>query len=187
MPPGATRGLRTLALFEAAKGLLVLVVGFGLSGFLHHRARDTVERLVNHFHLNPAHHTPQVFLKLAESFDNTKLWLLAGGAAFYAAIRLAEAYGLWNGRRWAEWVGCVGAAFYIPLELRHFLHHPGPISSLILGTNVVIVVYLAVCLWKGRGKDGSHSRVEEQNPSWGREPLYTDKDKQGEQANGERD
>ena len=160
MPPGTSRGLRTLALFEACKGLLVLLVGFGLSGFLQHRARYGVERLVNHFHLDPAHHTPQVFLKLGESLDNTKVWLLAGGAAFYAIIRFFEAYGLWMGRRWAEWLGCAGAALYIPLELRHFLSHPGWISTLVLGTNVIIVIYLAVCLWKGLGKKGlSHGGV----------------------------
>jgi uncharacterized membrane protein (DUF2068 family) len=146
--------LRTLALFEAAKGMLVLLVGCGLSSVLHHRARHTVEMLVNHFHLNPAHHTPLVFMKLAERFDNTKLWLLAGGAAAYAIIRFAEAYGLWYGRRWAEWLGCVGAAFYIPLEYRHFVVHPGLVSTIVLSTNVIIVVYLAVCLWKGRRRKG---------------------------------
>ena len=150
MPPGATRGLRTLALFEAAKGLLVLLVGWGLGGFLHHRARHTVEMLSLHFHLNPEHHTPQVFLRLAEDFDNTKLWLLAVGAASYAILRFVEAYGLWRGRRWAEWLGCVGAALYVPIEWRHFVRHPGWISTVILGTNILIVIYLAICLWKGR-------------------------------------
>jgi len=149
-PKATRRGLRTVALFEATKGLIVLFVGCGLSGYLHHRARHTVEMLVRHFHLNPARHTPQIFLKLADSFDNTKLWLLAGGAAAYATVRLAEAYGLWRERRWAEWLGCIGAAFYIPLEYRHFVAHPGLVSTIILGTNIIIVIYLAYCLWKGR-------------------------------------
>jgi uncharacterized membrane protein (DUF2068 family) len=161
--------LRSLALIEAAKGLIVLLVGCGVSGLLHHRARHTVEMLVNHFHLNPAHHTPQVFLKLAENFDNTKLWLLAGGAATYAMIRFVEAYGLWRERRWAEWLGCVGAAIYVPLELKHFVEHPNLVSTIVLGTNVLIVVYLAVCLWKGRGERGMRepdlSKREELNGS----------------------
>jgi uncharacterized membrane protein (DUF2068 family) len=148
-PTGATRALRTLALFEAAKGLLVLLVGCGLAGVLHHHAKRLVESLVNHFHLNPAHHTPLVFLKLAEAFDNTKLWLLAVGAAAYAILRFVEAYGLWYGRRWAEWIGCLSAGIYVPLELRHFLEHPGLVSTIVLATNLVIVIYLAVCLWKG--------------------------------------
>jgi uncharacterized membrane protein (DUF2068 family) len=151
-PRGTRRGLRTLAVFEAVKGLMVLLVGCGLSGYLHHRARHTVEMFVNHFHLNPAHHTPQIFLKLADDFDNTKLWLMAGGAAAYAIIRLVEAYGLWRERRWAEWLGCIGATMYIPLEYRHFARHPGLVSTVVLGTNVIIVAYLATCLWKGRKK-----------------------------------
>ena len=153
-PPGTTRGLQTLAMFEAAKGVMVLLVGCGLSSVLHHRARHTVEMLVDHFHLNPAHHTPRVFLKLAEDFDNTKLWLLAGGAAAYAIIRFVEAWGLWFGRRWAEWLGCIGAAIYIPLEYRHFVQHPGLVSTIVLGTNVIIVIYLGICLWKGRKSRG---------------------------------
>lgn len=139
-----------MAMIEAIKGVIVLVVGFGATGFLHHRAAHFVESLVNHFHLNPAHHTPQVFIKLAENFDNTKLWLLASGCAFYASIRFVEAYGLWHERRWAEWLGCIGAAIYVPAELRHFIRHPDLVSALILGTNLIIVIYLAWCLRKGR-------------------------------------
>jgi uncharacterized membrane protein (DUF2068 family) len=150
-----------LAVIEAAKGLMVLLVGCGVSGFLHHRALHTVELLVKHFHLNPAHHTPQIFLKLANDFDNTKLWLLAGGAAAYAILRFAEAYGLWRERRWAEWLGCIGAAFYIPLEYRHFRFHPGLVSSVILGTNIIIVIYLAVCLWQGRKKRMDPDRTDD--------------------------
>lgn len=161
MKPGATAGLRSVALFEATKGLVVLLVGCGLAGVLHHHARELVESFVRHFHLNPAHHTPQVFLQLAENFDNTKLWLLAGGAAAYAIIRFVEAYGLWNGRRWAEWLGCIGAAIYVPMELRHFIHHPGLVSTVILGTNLIIVLYLARCLWKGRAGNVSSGWVRE--------------------------
>jgi uncharacterized membrane protein (DUF2068 family) len=157
-----------VALFEATKGLIVLFVGCGLSGYLHHRARHTVEMLVRHFHLNPAHHTPQIFLKLADGFDNTKLWLLAGGAAAYATIRLLEAYGLWHERRWAEWLGCIGAAFYIPLEYRHFVAHPGLVSTIVLGTNVIVVVYLAFCLWKGRKRKGKESPADSKGNCVGR-------------------
>jgi uncharacterized membrane protein (DUF2068 family) len=171
---GVTGGLRALALFEAAKGLLVLLVGCGLAGVLHHHARHMAESLVNHLHLNPAHHTPRVFLKLAQDFDDTKLWLLAGGAAAYAAIRFVEAYGLWRRRRWAEWLGCVGAAIYVPLELRHFVNHPGWVSTIVLGTNVVIVLYLAGYLWKGRAGDTSSESADEgamvpEDPRVGRE------------------
>jgi len=167
-PARATPGLRTLALFEAGKGLFVLLVGCGMSGFLHHHARRTAEALVNHFHLNPAHHTPRVFLQLAQEFDNTKLWLLAGGAAAYATIRFAEAYGLWWGRRWAEWLGCIGAAIYVPLEYRHFKAHPGLVSILVLGTNVIIVIYLAVCLWNGRRRkylEPTDSQIDGHGPA----------------------
>jgi uncharacterized membrane protein (DUF2068 family) len=170
-PPGTTRGLRTLALFEAAKGVVVLLVGWGGAGLLHHHAHHMMETMVSHFHLNPAHHTPQVFLKLAADFDNSKLWLLAGGAAAYATIRFVEAWGLWRGRRWAEWLGCIGAGIYIPLEFRHFIHHPGFVSTLVLGTNLIIVVYVAVCLWRGRNERRPKSSPDDPHRDpWGNSP-----------------
>lgn len=150
--PNPKRGLRVVAVIEALKGALVLFVGVGLPGLIQHRARHIVEKIVAHFHLNPAHHTPQVFLKLADHFDNTRLWLLATAASIYAAVRFAEAYGLWKARRWAEWLGCVGALMYVPVELWHYIRHPGWISLSILVANVAVVIYLAICLQKGVGK-----------------------------------
>jgi hypothetical protein len=51
-----TRGLHIVALFEAAKGLLVLLVGFELLTFIHKDIHEAAMRLVKHIHLNPASH-----------------------------------------------------------------------------------------------------------------------------------
>ncbi|MCZ7627424.1 MAG: DUF2127 domain-containing protein [Candidatus Methylomirabilis sp.] len=53
--------LRTVALLEAAKGLLVLVAGIGVLSFVHHDAQWVAERLVGHLHLNPASRYPRIF------------------------------------------------------------------------------------------------------------------------------
>jgi uncharacterized membrane protein (DUF2068 family) len=77
-----------------------------------------------------------------------------------------EAYGLWRERRWAEWLGCIGAAIYIPLEYRHFVEQPGLVSTVVLGTNVIIVAYLAACLWKGRKKGEKSDRTDGGDDFW---------------------
>src|ERR1041385_9444022 len=58
-------GVRAIAFFEAVKGTLVLVAGFGLLSLVHRDLEDLAERLVQHSHLNPASHYPRVFLEAA--------------------------------------------------------------------------------------------------------------------------
>jgi hypothetical protein len=47
-------GLRIVALFEGAKGVLLLAAGFGLLSLIHDDVQKMAEELVRHFHLNPA-------------------------------------------------------------------------------------------------------------------------------------
>ena len=56
------RGLRLVALWVGAKGILVLLAGVGALHFLHHDVHAFVERLLGHFHLNPARHYPRTLL-----------------------------------------------------------------------------------------------------------------------------
>ena len=53
-PRSAVTGLRTVAAFEAAKGLLVMATGLGLLSLLHHDVQRAAESVVRHLHLNPA-------------------------------------------------------------------------------------------------------------------------------------
>jgi hypothetical protein len=62
-----SRGLRTVAFFEALKGVLILVAGFGLLSLVHHDLQAAAECLVRLSHLTPAHHYPRVFKGAAES------------------------------------------------------------------------------------------------------------------------
>ena len=57
-------GLRIVALFEGAKGVLVLAAGFGLLSLIHHDVQGMAEEVVRHFHLNPASRYPRIFLQL---------------------------------------------------------------------------------------------------------------------------
>jgi len=67
-------------------------------------------------------------------------------------VRLAEAYGLWNDRAWAEWLCALSGGLYIPLELRHLLHQPSITSGAVLTGNVFVVGLLAYHLWQRRGR-----------------------------------
>lgn len=138
--------LRVVAIFEAFKGILVLVAAGALYRLLHPDAQRVAEVLVRHFHLNPANRYPRIFLQAATHLSNVRLLVLSLGAMAYAAVRFAEAYGLWRGRTWARVLGLVGAAVYVPLELIELAKRISWAGSTVLLINLLILVVL----WRGR-------------------------------------
>ena len=142
--------LRIVAVFEFAKGALVLIAGLGLLAFVHRDIEDVVEELLLHLHLNPASHIPGIFVALAKRVASMDLWLLAIGAALYAAVRIAEGYGLWNDREWAEWLGGASGLIYVPFELYALTKGVTPVKLATLGFNLLVVAVLADALLRRR-------------------------------------
>ena len=139
-------GLHIVAIFEGAKGLLVLVTGFELLSYIHRDIHSAAVQLVRHFHLNPASHYPRVFLDLAEHVDSTQLWAMAAAATMYAVVRIAEAIGLWLKRQWAEWFGVLTGGLYIPVEIYEVARGISWPKVTVLLVNMVIVVYLILVM-----------------------------------------
>ena len=152
-------GVRIVAVIEAAKGVLVLAAGLGLFALMHRDVQTVAERIVEHFHLNPASRTPRIFLELAAKASDSNLQLLALGASGYSLVRFVEAYGLWRQRRWAEWFAVAAGGAYIPIELYELWRGVTWIRFGLLAVNVAIVAYLAAVLWETRrGKAAKLSR-----------------------------
>ena len=139
-----------VALFEGAKGALVLLVGFGLLALIHRDLHAAAEQLVRHFHINPASHYPRIFIDLSDRLTDLKLWAIALGALFYAVIRFAEAAGLWMQRPWAEWFGLLSGGMYIPIELYEVMQGVSWPKVTVLVVNGVIVVYLRVVVTRSK-------------------------------------
>jgi uncharacterized membrane protein (DUF2068 family) len=146
-PAAHRRGERLVALFEAFKGLLVLAAGFGLLAVVHQDLQQLAEELVGHFHLNAASGTSRIFLELATRVSDVRLWALALLAFAYASLRLAEAWGLWRGRRWAEWLAVASGAIYVPIEVYELFSGASWIKLATLATNLAIVAYMGRVLW----------------------------------------
>jgi len=139
---GSAGGLRTIAIFEAAKGALVLVVGLGLLSFVHYYAQSVGEEIVRRFHLNLAHHYPRIFIDAITHVDDSRLRLLALAALLYSTLRFIEAYGLWRMRAWAEWLAIISGGIYLPLELYELIEHATVVKAVVLTINIGIVGYL---------------------------------------------
>jgi len=143
-------GLRVVALFEAAKGLLVVIVGFGLLAVIHKDLPSAAERLVRHFHLDPARHYPRIFIDAAQHVTDRYLWAMAFSALLYSVVRFVEAYGLWHQKQWAKWFGLLSGAMYVPVELVEIMRGATWPKVTILVINSGIVGYLAYALWRSR-------------------------------------
>lgn len=146
----STKGIRTIACFEAFKGMAVLIAGFGLLRLVPQSVAPIAEELLHHLHLNPTSQYPRIFLDLARNISNTQLWFLAALAFGYSAVRMAEAYGLWYQRRWAEWFAVASGGIYLPFEIYELFTGVSWIKVITLTLNVVIVSYMSYALWQSK-------------------------------------
>jgi uncharacterized membrane protein (DUF2068 family) len=145
-----TKGLRVVAGFEAMKGILVLVAGFGLLSFVHKDLHLAAIQLVRVLHFNPAKHYPSIFIDAADRVTDLQLWMLALSALIYSIVRLVEAYGLWKQQQWAEWFGLLSGGMYIPIEVFEVSREFTWPRITVLIVNVGVVAYLADILAKSR-------------------------------------
>ena len=113
---------------------------------VHHDVQHVAEQLVSHLHLNPASRYPRVFLDAAAALTEPQARLLVVGAMAYALVRFVEAYGLWRGRRWAEWFAAVSGAIYIPFELYELHQRGGWIAPAALALNILVVALMCRAL-----------------------------------------
>lgn len=134
--------IRVVAAFEATKGILVLLAGIGVLTLIHQDIQLFADRLIEHFHLNPAKHYPRIFLNLFAHITIGRLWVLAALAAGYALLRFIEAYGLWFGRRWAEWFAAISGGIYIPFEILELFNTPNWLAAGMLLANAAVVALM---------------------------------------------
>lgn len=158
MPSLVHKALRPIALFEAFKGAVVLILGYGMLSFL---GRDTelfAEQLLQRMHLDPANRYPQIFIKAMSEVTDTRIWLLAGFATLYAGVRFVEAYGLWHARRWAEWFAAFSGGVYVPIEVYDLIRRPTWVHLATLLLNLVIVAYMVWLLTESKRRQAAAER-----------------------------
>jgi uncharacterized membrane protein (DUF2068 family) len=141
-PNKTTVALRTVAVFEAAKGLIVLLLGLGLLRLVHKDVDDVAEQIIRFLHASPGGRLSNLFIAAARKANDKSLWAVAAAAAVYAMVRFAEAYGLWYEREWAEWFALLSGAMYLPWEVLSIIRHPIALKWVVLVFNLLIVLYM---------------------------------------------
>lgn len=151
-PPRPPIALRSIAFFEAVKGALVLAAAFGLLSLRHTDLHVATDALLLRHGINPERHYTRLFIEGVAKATNHHVGEIAALAFAYAVIRFVEAYGLWRGKRWAEWFAVVSAGIYLPLELNHFGRHPSLFNAGVILVNMLIILYLASLLGQQRAE-----------------------------------
>jgi len=139
-------GLKVIALFEAFKGLLVLLTGLAAFSLMHKDIQVVAEQLVGHLHLNPAKHIPKIFIEAAGNLTDGRLRSLALLAVLYAAMRLVEGFGLWFAKRWSEWFALLSGGIYLPIELYELAKGFSWIKIGFVSINLTVVLYMIFML-----------------------------------------
>ena len=80
------QALRTVALLEFAKGVVVLAAVFSLYWL---DPSDVAGAFLNFLHISPDHHFARLFMQMADKLSNIKLWHLIVGS-----LRSTPAYAL---------------------------------------------------------------------------------------------
>ena len=133
------QALRTVALFEFAKGLVVLLAAISLYWI---DPGDVAGAFLNFLHISPDRHFAHMLLRLADRLSDIKIWQVIVVACIYSGLRFAEAYGLWRAKAWGEWIALISGAIYLPYEIRLLAHRMTVLHVGVLSINLAIVAFM---------------------------------------------
>src|SRR5581483_86012 len=91
-------GVRVVAVFEAAKGALVLFAGFGLVELIYRGAQHVAEEFVRHSHLNPASGGMYIPIEIYELWSHVS-WIKVCVLLVNAGIVAYMSYALWQSKQ----------------------------------------------------------------------------------------
>jgi uncharacterized membrane protein (DUF2068 family) len=140
-------GLRGVALFEGAKGLLAILATIWILRLRHKDMSDVADSIMGMLHrvlhINPDRHVFQRLQHYIEGLTPNGLSLIAAIILIYAMVRFVEGAGLWMEKQWAEWFALISGGLYIPFEIYELTHRATAFKWGVLSVNVLIVLYMA--------------------------------------------
>lgn len=144
--------VRLIAVFEALKGLLALTLGFGMMASLDESLSEAVQELVLGLHLDPSKRLPDMFIDAISGVHRGQIWVVITSAVAYSMVRFAEAYGLWNKRRWAAWVSALSGGIYLPFEAYELWNGISWFRVVAALANIAIVAFMIMLLWQSKSE-----------------------------------
>ena len=132
-----------IGLFKLAKGVSLLIVGFGLLRLMHRDVASVVQHWIEVLRVDPDNRFIHRALLKVFNVTPKQLKELSVGTFVYAAIFLTEATGLLTRKHWAEYMTLISTGLFIPLEVWEIHRHFTMLKLGVTVVNVAIVWYLA--------------------------------------------
>ncbi|MBS0657311.1 MAG: DUF2127 domain-containing protein [Verrucomicrobia bacterium] len=139
-------GLRAIALMEGIKGVLAVAIGCGILALQGRDFEGLALSWLLKLGVDPAARWSAAALEAGAELNESRIGLVGGLVLAYSATRLIESYGLWRGRRWAEWFSALSGGIYIPLEIYEIARGVSLFKVGTLLVNVAVVAYLVARL-----------------------------------------
>src|SRR4051812_15889690 len=141
--------LRAIAIDRAFHFLVLAVLSVAVFLFINHRAelRDHVLRAVSDLQGTfggpvDSDHGLVHDIRHLFSLNSGTLTKIGIALSVYAVIELIEAFGLWWGKRWAEYLTLIVTASLLPLEIYELSERFSVLKVITMIINIAVVVYL---------------------------------------------
>ncbi|WP_133010469.1 DUF2127 domain-containing protein [Marinomonas flavescens] len=145
-------GLGAIAVLEACKGVLALLVAVAVHVLAGTNLHQEALNLFAYFHLASNNHYVEMSLRGIDKITHSGLTVVTAIAIGYALIRFIESYGLWHRMRWTEWFAFLSGAVYLPFEIYEVIKDQNAITIGVLAINLVVVGYMYFVLKTGSRK-----------------------------------
>jgi uncharacterized membrane protein (DUF2068 family) len=158
------RALRIIAIYKFVKCTGLILVACVVFGFTNEPFLDRVARMVEHLPIQTGRHVLQHWMDQLTGMTPGHFIVAGIAACFYAALFFVEGFGLWTGKRWAEYLTTIATASLIPFEVYELIRHATWVKVVVLIGNIAIVIYLIFLLRRGKnGAAGKPANVDHSN------------------------
>jgi len=142
MPATTHRALRVIAAFKLLKAFCALVVAVAAFSLVRSSRLDAFAQWVGDLPIQHGHHVLVGLLDALLQLGPRKFVAIGVAACVYASLFLVEGWGLWRGKRWAEYLTVIATTSLIPFELWEIAHRYTGLKVAALAVNMAIVWYL---------------------------------------------
>jgi uncharacterized membrane protein (DUF2068 family) len=157
--PGFT-GLEIIAGFKFVQAATLIIAGLGALGLMNANvsdiAQDWLERLALGNGQRFAVAAATRVLPLFNAATPRHFAALGAGAFVYASVFLAEGFGLWQGKKWAEYLTIGVTASLLPFEMAAVYNRLTVVRVAALAVNSLVIGYL---VWELRARNRQERSV----------------------------
>jgi uncharacterized membrane protein (DUF2068 family) len=151
--PGFT-GLEIIACFKFVQAATLIVAGLGALGLMNSGVADIAQEWLERLALgNGQRFAVAAATRVLPWFNAATprhFAALGAGAFSYASVFLAEGIGLWQGKKWAEYLTIAVTASLLPFEIAAVYNR---LTLVRVGTLVINSLVIAYLVWELRARN----------------------------------